>query len=160
MQVENNMDGLKKLLIVDDSEIDRMVLRNILEGEFEVYEADNGYLALDMIIMRKKPLDAILLDISMPILDGLNVLRIIRENELKNGLKTIPVFMITSEATKDNIEKAIKYHIEDFIRKPYDRDVILQRVRDGLGVESQYGYSKEDLELLRKCIADLEGIYN
>ena len=156
MQARDNMQGLKKILIVDDSEIDRMVLKGILENEFDVYEVDNGYAALDMLIMQKKPLDAIFLDISMPILDGLDVLSIMRKHKLDN----IPIFMITSEATKDNIEKAIQYHIEDFIRKPFDREFILQRIRARLNIEPQYTCSDKDMEMIKKYIADLEGIYN
>jgi len=128
------MEELKKVLIVDDSEIDREILKSILEREFEVYEADSGYSALSMIKMGEKLLDAILLDISMPVLNGLSVLRIMRER----GVQDIPVFMITSEATRDNIEKATHYNIKDFIRKPFERDVVLQRVRDGLGVTKKY----------------------
>ncbi len=156
MQIKGHMEELKRILIVDDSEIDRTVLRSILEHEFEVYEANNGYSALDMIITKRRPLDAILLDISMPILDGLSVLRIMRENELEN----IPVFMITAEATKDNIEKAIQYNIKDFIRKPFDREVVLQRIRDRLGVTAEYDYNESDMDQTRRYISDLESIYN
>lgn len=154
--IRDAMKRLKKILIVDDSEIDRGVLRGILEREFEVYEADNGYSALGMIVTRKRQLDAIFLDISMPILDGLSVLRIMWEI----GVQNIPVFMITSEATKDNIEKAMQYHVEDFIKKPFSRDTILQRLRDRLGVELQYSYSEKDISKTKKYIADLTSIYN
>lgn len=155
MRIKEHMEELKKLLIVDDSEIDRTVLKNILEHEFEVFEADNGYSALNMIITEKYSFDAILLDIFMPILNGINVLRILREN----GMDSLPVFMITSEATKHNIEEVAQYNIKDFIRKPFDRDVIIQRLRDGLGV-SEHKFNESDMEKTRKYISDLESIYN
>lgn len=114
------MEERKRILIVDDSEIDRTVLKSIMEDEFEVIEADNGYSALEIMLKKKEHLDVLLLDVSMPLLDGLNVLRILRENNLDD----IPVFMITAEATKDNIEKASQYNITEFIRKPFNREEI------------------------------------
>lgn len=149
------MEDLKKILIVDDSEIDREVLKSILEDEFELIEADNGYSALDIILEKKKPVDAVLLDVSMPFLDGLSVLRILRENNVDD----VHVFMITSEATKDNIEKASRYHIAEFIRKPFDREDILNRVRAKLGVEPKTNITNEETDETRKYISDLERIY-
>lgn len=150
------MEERKRILIVDDSEIDRTVLKSIMEDEFEVIEADNGYSALEIMLKKKEHLDVLLLDVSMPLLDGLNVLRILRENNLDD----IPVFMITAEATKDNIEKASQYNITEFIRKPFNREEILKRVRARLGVEQKAGITKADIEETRKYIADLENIYN
>lgn len=151
---KGHVEELKRVLIVDDSEIDRTVLRGILEYKFEVYEADNGYSALDMIAEARKPFDAILLDIAMPVLDGLSVLRMIRAE-----MEDIPVFMITSEATKDNIQKAIQYHVEDFIRKPFSKDVVLQRVGDRLGVDLKDTHREKDIIQTRKYMADLTDLY-
>lgn len=149
------MIDLKRILIVDDSEIDREVLKSILENEFELIEADNGYSALDIILEKKEPVDAILLDVSMPFLDGLSVLRILRENNLVD----VAVFMITAEATKDNIEKASQYRIAEFIRKPFDREDILNRVRSKLGVIPKMGFTKADIEETKQYMSDLERIY-
>lgn len=80
--------GLKKLLLVDDSEIDREILKSILGDDYEITEADNGYAALKVIPKLINELDAILLDVSMPILDGFSVLRLMRENNLDK----VPVF--------------------------------------------------------------------
>lgn len=146
----------KRILIVDDSEIDRAVLKSILEYEFELLEADNGYSALDIILKKKEPIDAVLLDVSMPFLDGLSVLRILRENSLDD----VPVFMITAEATKDNIEKASQYHIAEFIKKPFDREDILNRVSSKLGVAPKISLSRTDIEETKRYISHLERIYN
>lgn len=150
------MDDVKRILIVDDSEIDRTILKSIMEDEFQVIEAENGYYALELMLKRKVQLDALMLDISMPFLDGLNVLHILRENNLED----IPVFMITAEATKENIEKASQYNITEFIRKPFNREEILKRVRAKLGVEEKAAFTKADIDETRKYIADLEHIYN
>lgn len=155
MPEDSMMENLKKILIVDDSEIDREVLKSILADEFRVVEADNGYSALETILKKEEDLDAILLDVSMPVLDGLSVLRILRENDFDN----VPVFMITAEATKDNIEKASQYNISEFIRKPFDREDILKRVRSKLGVTEKVGLTETDIEETRRYISDLESIY-
>lgn len=74
----------KRLLIVDDSEIDRKIfrkiLRNILSKYFEITEVENGYAALEIFTKRTSLFDAVLLDISMPVLDGFNVFDIMSEN--------------------------------------------------------------------------------
>jgi len=146
---------IKRILIVDDSEIDREVLRNMLNGEFEVAEAENGYSALDILLKKKEKFDAILLDVSMPLYDGISVLRILRENNLQD----IQIFMITVEATKENIEKASQYNISDFIKKPFDRNEVLRRLRAKLGAEKKAKLTKADIDETRKYIADLEYIY-
>lgn len=148
------MDG-KKILIVDDSEIDREVLKSILENEFELIEADNGYAALEIILEKKERVDAVLLDVSMPFLDGLSVLRILRENNLDD----VAVFMITAEATKDNIEKASQYRIAEFIKKPFDREDILNRVRSKLGVIPKMNLTKADIEETKLYMSALERLY-
>lgn len=150
------MDELKRILIVDDSEIDRAVLKSILDDEFEVAEADNGYSALEIVLKKKESFDAVLLDVSMPILDGISVLRILRENNLDD----IDVFMITAEATKDNVEKALQYNIAEFIRKPFDRDEILRRVRSKLGVEEKTALTRADIDETKRYISGLEFIYD
>jgi len=117
--------NLKRLLIVDDSEINRELLKNILINNFDIIEADNGYSALEIIFKERNFLDAILLDISMPVLNGFNVLQIMKDN----GIEDIPVFMITAEATKPNVEKAAQFNISDFIGKPFDNEDILKRFK-------------------------------
>ena len=119
----------KTVLIVDDSDSDRGVLKNILRNDFNVLEAQSGFAALNTISEKKKELDAIFLDISMPVLDGFAILESMKEKKITN----ICIFMITSEATKENVEKAAGFHIAGFIKKPYDADDIIERVKQVLG---------------------------
>ncbi len=149
------MDDRKRILIVDDSEIDREVLRSMLEEEYEVVQADNGYYALDIILEKGEKFDAVLLDVSMPFLDGISVLRVLRENHLQD----VQIFMITAEATKENIEKASRYNIADFIRKPFDREEVLKRLRTKFRDEGKARLTRADIEETRKYIADLEHLY-
>ncbi len=149
------MEDLKRILIVDDSEIDREVLRNMLDGEFEVSEANNGYSALDIILEKGERFDAVLLDVSMPFFDGISVLRVLRENNLQD----VQIFMITVEATKENIEKASQYNIAEFIKKPFDRDEVLKRLKAKLGVDAKVSLTREDIYEIRRYISDLEFVY-
>ena len=121
----------KRILIVDDMEIDREILRNILKNDFDVMEASNGYAGLVTIFNGKPKLDAVLLDISMPIINGFDILQQMRENHID-----VPVLLITAEATKDNVKKAAGYGVSGFISKPFEPELVLQRVGALLKVET------------------------
>ena len=106
------MASFKRLLLVDDSEIDRRILRNILSKRFEITEVGNGYAALELLMNKKSGIDGMLLDISMPVLDGFDVLRVMTENKIK-----LPVALVTAEATAENVKHASQFGISDFISK-------------------------------------------
>ena len=144
----------KRLLIVDDMEIDRVILKSILSTEFEILEANGGNMAFEYITTRRDQLDVILLDISMPHIDGFDVLRFMKEKEVD-----IPVFLVTAEPTRENVEKALKYNVAEFIGKPFDKEDILRRLRSRLGVIPNYDRQKSDLAETLKYIADLEAVY-
>lgn len=147
---------LKKLLLVDDSEIDREILKSILIEDFEIIEAENGYEAMQVMPKTIHQLDAILLDVSMPILDGFSVLRLMREKEMNK----VPIFLITAEATQDNVEKAAMYNVVEFIRKPFDREEILKRIKSRLeGIVAKY-FTEEDIEATSRYASELEQVYN
>lgn len=150
-------DKKKRLLIVDDSEIDREILNNILCEDFDIIEAENGYIGLEIILKQKDSLDAVILDVSMPVLDGFGVLRLMEENNINH----LPVFLITAEATKDNVERAARYNVSTFIRKPFEREEILKRLkaRTGFALRHDLKLSTIDLEETDKYISDLKAIY-
>lgn len=116
----------KRILIVDDSEIDRQILSNILSKDFEVTEADGGFMALEKMLDHEQSFDAVLLDISMPVLDGFSVMKIMQEK----GLDSLPVILITAEATKENVLKASGYNVMGFIGKPFEAKMILKRIKE------------------------------
>lgn len=145
----------KQLLIVDDTEIDRIILKSILCRDFEIWEASNGNAAFEYITTKANQLDGILLDIAMPHIDGFDVLRFMEDK----GITHIPVFLVTAEPTRDNVEKALKYNISEFIRKPFDREDVLRRLRSKLGVIPDYALSKEDLQATLAYISELELVY-
>lgn len=145
----------KHLLIVDDTEIDRIILKSILCTEFEVTEANSGNSAFEYITMQKDRLDAILLDISMPHIDGFDVLQLMKDKKIEG----IPVFLVTAEPTRANVERALQYSVAEFIGKPFDKDDVLRRLRSRLGVLPKYDPQKGQMQETLKYIADLEGFY-
>lgn len=145
----------KCLLIVDDTEIDRIILKSILSRDFDILEANNGNMAFEYITTRGDQLDAILLDIAMPHIDGFDVLRFIEDKQMTH----IPVFLVTAEPTRDNVERALQYNIAEFIGKPFEREDVLRRLRSRLGVTPEYNLKNEDLKETWAYIADLEALY-
>ncbi len=145
----------KRLMIVDDTEIDRIILKSILCRDFEVLEANSGNMAFEYLTTQGSHLDAILLDISMPHIDGFDVLKFMEDK----GLNQIPVFLVTAEPTRDNVEKAIRYNVAEFIGKPFDREDVLRRLRSRLGLTPVYDLKNEDLKETWAYISDLESAY-
>ena len=114
----------KKVLIIDDSEIDRSILKNILDEDYDIIEAEHGFKGIETLLSRRRVIDGVLLDLHMPILDGFHVLELMKEN----GLSDIPVIIITSESTEQSLMKTVSYNIRDFICKPFDRDLVKSRL--------------------------------
>lgn len=142
----------KQLLIVDDSELDREILKSILEKEFEIVEANNGYTAVKMIQSGILKFNALLLDLQMPILDGFAVLSILSQNHLNN----IPVFIITSEPTKQNIERAAQFGVSHFIMKPFDSDAVINRLKSVLKMEAEIIDDKDLTEISESDMAETD----
>ncbi|MCR5468410.1 MAG: EAL domain-containing protein, partial [Lachnospiraceae bacterium] len=119
-----NFNGLKrKVLIVDDEEINREILGNILSGQYEVSYAGNGEEALEKLNDGNSRFSLVLLDLLMPVMDGFELIDKIEHDEV---LKKIPIIVMTSEKPAE--VKSIKLGASDFITKPYDMpEVILAR---------------------------------
>ncbi|MCM1135444.1 MAG: response regulator [Clostridium sp.] len=145
----------KRVLVVDDTMVDRVILKSILDADFKVLEADSGNRAFEYITTMQEELDVILLDLSMPHINGFDVLKFMNEKNITD----IPVFVVTAEPTKVNVEKAFQYNVCDFIGKPFDREDILRRLRSRLGIVPEYNLSKEDFLETTKYIAELETFY-
>ena len=114
-----------KLLIVDDVELNRAILKEAFQNDFDILEAKNGIECLELIKQNKNELKAIFLDIIMPEIDGFGVLQ---ELENSNILKVLPVFLITTETTDYVVNRAYQYGVVDVIPKPFDLLIITRRV--------------------------------
>ena len=111
---------MKQCLIVDDSKVVRMVARKILESlNFTIEEAENGQAAIDA--CRRHMPDAILLDWNMPVKNGIDFLRDLREME--GGSEPVVVFCST-ENDLDHIREAIGAGANEYIMKPFDSEII------------------------------------
>lgn len=115
----------KKVLIVDDSKFNREMLRDALSDEYETAEAGNGVEALEYIEAHRAELVAVLLDIVMPEMDGVELLKILNEKEY---MDTFPVIIVTAEQPASVVEECFDYGISDFIRKPIKNTLIRKRV--------------------------------
>jgi len=153
--VEVEMDKKKRILLVDDSDIDRMMLNAMLCDQFDVIQKCGGFTAVDFLKANKNNLDVVLLDISMPVMGGFDVLKVMKEEQIIN----LPVILITSEATRDNVLKARQFGVSGFLKKPFDREEILARVRQQLGIIVEYELTNADIRETFKYISELEMIF-
>ena len=118
---------MKQCLVVDDSSVVRKVVRRIMEDlEFTVSEAEDGAQALDF--CRKAMPDLILLDWSMPVMDGVEFLAHLRKEEA-GGDKPKVVFC-TTENDVAQIAKAMRAGADDFLMKPFDRDLVEAKLQE------------------------------
>lgn len=121
----NIINKLKRnILIVEDEFINQEILKEILSSDYEILTASNGLEALHVIETNATPISLILLDLNMPLMDGLTLLKEIKKDE-KN--KNIPIIVLTSD--KDSELEALSLGAVDFITKPYDvKEIITARV--------------------------------
>ncbi len=115
------------ILIVDDQEINRKLLGVIFQEQYNVLEAENGQVALEILQEEDNDVTCVFLDLMMPIKSGLDVLEYMRENKL---LDKIPVIMVTGEATAQSDEKAYEYGVADIIYKPFEERVVMRRTKN------------------------------
>ena len=114
-----------KILIVDDMKFNRQVLKGFLDEEYEILEAENGREAMDIIEEKRGEIAAVLLDIVMPEMDGVTVLKLLNE---KQYIGDFPILVVTSEQDVNLVGQCFDYGISDFIRKPVNTDFVKQRV--------------------------------
>ncbi len=138
-----------KLLIVDDIEVNRIILREILEQDYLVSEAANGVEALEHLYQTNVLPEAILLDIMMPGMNGFEVLEIIKTNPLTTK---IPVLFITAADANTNESRGLKEGAVDYISKPFNPDVVKARVDNHIQLMR---YRNELETLVEKKTADL-----
>lgn len=115
----------EKILIVDDDEMNRAILANIFESEYCVREAQDGVEGLEMIRDPEAEWSAVLLDVVMPKLDGISVLREMRKEGLPDS---IPVFLITADSTDATMREAYSLGVMDVISKPIVPYMVKRRV--------------------------------
>lgn len=118
---------LRKVLVVDDNDINREILNQILKDEYEIFEATNGKEALELLNQMHESISAVLLDLVMPVMDGYKVLEHMRGDAF---LSKVPVIVATGDGTEDAEMQALTLGAHDFIMKPYKPAIIKQRLRN------------------------------
>ncbi|MCH5211185.1 MAG: response regulator [Oscillospiraceae bacterium] len=115
----------EKILIVDDLEMNRSILIDMLGENYDIIEAENGVQAVEILQKMNSVLDLVLLDIIMPDMDGFGVLNVMNEN---HWIDNIPVIIVSSERDAFQVERAYGLGITDFITRPFDTYIVRHRV--------------------------------
>ena len=123
--IETFQSEKPSILIVDDSEMNRVILNEMLKDEYRVLEADNGRAALDMVDRYGDELSLVLLDIVMP---GMNGFEVLGELSRRSAADSLPVIMISSEDSDDVVLRAYELGASDYINRPFNARVVHRRV--------------------------------
>lgn len=115
------------VLIVDDMLMNRMLLIDILDDEYNILEASNGIEAIDVFEKNKDSIAVILLDAMMPELDGFGFLEVMSK---RGSLENIPVVMISAEDSPEYIAKGYDLGVADYINRPFDPNIVIRRVKN------------------------------
>ena len=118
-------DTRQQILIVDDSEMNRAILTEILKKDYRILEAENGEECIRILEQYGTDISLVLLDLVMLKMDGFEVLSVMNRRQ---WIEDIPVIMISSEDSSQFIQKAYEYGVSDYIAHPFDARVVYQRV--------------------------------
>lgn len=119
----------KKILIADDSPMNRALLLEMLEDQFEILEAENGKVAVELLSEHRQELSLVLLDILMPEMDGFEVLAVMNKY---HWIEEMPVIIISAETSPSYIDRAYDFGAMDFITRPFNLAVVRRRVENTL----------------------------
>ena len=141
----------KKVLVVEDNELNREILCDILSPEYAVLQAENGQAALDVLKENGESISLILLDIVMPVMDGYSFLSHMKEN---SAYSVIPVIVTTQSDSEADEVAALSHGATDFVSKPYKPQIILHRVASII-------HLRETAAMVNRVQYDrLTGLYN
>lgn len=126
IEVRENTDKMK-ILIVDDSELNRELLASMLEDEYEIYQVENGKKAIDILEENREQFKLVLLDMNMPVMDGYEVLSIMKR---RKWLDKLPVIVISAEISGESVKKAYELGASDYFVRPFNVAIVLRRVRN------------------------------
>jgi len=146
-------DNKQIILIVDDQKINREILKNILSREYDTREAANGQEALDILERDKGRINAVLLDVMMPVMDGYGFMNHIRGTKHEG----IPVIVLTGSTGEEAESRALNMGAWDFISKPYQPAILISRLKNAIA-RSQLGAYEQIKHTAEHDL--LTGLYN
>ena len=123
--LEKLLQNKSQILLVDDSNMNRMILKEILGGDYSILEAENGQECLEKMQAEAGNIALVLLDINMPVMDGFEVLKAMNAN---HTIEDIPVIMISSEDSDATIRRSYELGASDYVNRPFDARIVYRRV--------------------------------
>ena len=123
--LEKLLQNKSQILLVDDSKMNRMMLKEILGGDYSILEAENGQECLEKMQAEAGNIALVLLDINMPGMDGFEVLKAMNAN---HTIEDTPVIMISSEDSDAAIRRSYELGASDYVNRPFDARIVYRRV--------------------------------
>lgn len=123
--LEKLLQNKSQILLVDDSAMNRMILKEILGGDYSILEAENGQECLEKMQAEAGNIALVLLDINMPVMDGFEVLKAMNAN---HTIEDIPVIMISSDDSDAAIRRSYELGASDYVNRPFDARIVYRRV--------------------------------
>ena len=123
--LEKLLQNKSQILLVDDSAMSRMILKEILRGDYSILEAENGQECLEKMQAEAGNIALVLLDINMPVMDGFEVLKAMNIN---HTIEDIPVIMISSDDSDAAIRRSYELGASDYVNRPFDARIVYRRV--------------------------------
>ena len=123
--LEKLLQNKSQILLVDDSKMNRMMLKEILGGDYSILEAENGQECLEKMQAEDGNIALVLLDINMPVMDGFEVLKAMNAN---HTIEDTPVIMISSEDSDAAIRRSYELGASDYVNRPFDARIVYRRV--------------------------------
>lgn len=123
--LEKLLQNKSQILLVDDSAMSRMILKEILGGDYSILEAENGQECLEKMQAEAGNIALVLLDINMPVMDGFEVLKAMNVN---HTIEDIPVIMISSDDSDAAIRRSYELGASDYVTRPFDARIVYRRV--------------------------------
>ena len=120
-----NTGKRRKILIADDSELNRAILVDMLEEEFDLMEAADGREVISTLAYHRKDIDLVLLDVVMPEMDGFEVLNVMNGEQ---WTQDVPVIMISAETGSKYVERAFQLGASDYVSRPFVPDIVYRRI--------------------------------
>jgi putative two-component system response regulator len=143
------MEGKKKILVVDDIELNRMILSGMFEGVYDVIEAQDGEEAIGVIDREGKNLSVILLDLIMPKIDGFGVLKHLKATGFS---QYVPVVLITGDTEDEKALMGYELGVADLIYKPFNPSIVLRRCENVIDLYSYKNHLEIEVEKQKQLI--------
>ncbi len=144
----------EKILIIDDQQINREILADILNPKYEVLTANDGKHGLTLLSKFGDEISCILLDIRMPKIDGFQVLQVIRQNK---HLSDVPVIMISNDDSPETVERSFLLGAADYINRPFNNYIVRKRIENILFLHKK---TQSLIDLIEEQVSEKERNYS